>query len=357
MMRLLGSGRVGDVWLAHQRTRGGLSRLVAVKLLRDQWADDSDVVKRMKDEGQVLALLQHQCIVGFHEITRIDGRLALVTEYVEGVSLSDYCQKGNLVPPRVAVDIIARVASALDWALVTPNPRTGRPLGLIHRDVKPPNIHLADQGEVKLMDFGLARSNEMERHAKTRMGDVLGTSGFASPEALAFQVMSAPGDVFALGCTLFELLVGEPFYGDLQVHEQARLALQSRDYQAFLASRLPLVQNDDLRILLEEMLAYSPESRPSAGTVCDACEDQLRQMTGPTFTEWNRARVAEMAAAAARAEAAAAPPAAPSRGAATPVAEGPSRVLIAAVLAASLGVFLCGASSLVIVLLWVVQQS
>ncbi|MBW1878508.1 MAG: serine/threonine protein kinase [Deltaproteobacteria bacterium] len=293
LIRLLGEGRVGEVWLAQQRTRGGISRLVAVKLLREAWDEDSDAINRLKDEGQALALLQHSCIPGFHEITQIDGRLALVTEYVEGVDLARFGTRGNLLPPRVAVDIVARVASALDWALTTPNPETGRPLNLIHRDVKPANIRLSDQGSVKLLDFGLARSSEMHRHAKTRMGEVLGTPGYAAPEALAFQVSRPPGDVYGLGCTLFELLVGEPFFHGLRIEQQAMLAVQSRDYRDFLAKRLLAVEHPDLRILLAEMLAYSPEKRLKAGTVCDVCEDQIRQMEGPTFPEWNRKRPAE----------------------------------------------------------------
>jgi serine/threonine-protein kinase len=292
LIRLLGEGRVGEVWLAQQRTRGGIQRLVAVKLLREGWDEDSDSINRLKDEGQALAMLQHQCIPGFHEIAHIDGRLALVTEYVEGVDVGQFGTRGNLLPPRVAVDIVARVASALDWALTTPNPETGRALNLIHRDVKPANIRLSNQGAVKLLDFGLARSSEMHRHAKTRMGEVLGTPGYAAPEALAFQVSRPPGDVYGLGCTLFELLVGEPFFHGLRIEQQAMLAVQSRDYGDFLANRLQVVEHADLRILLAEMLAYSPEKRPKAGTVCDVCEEQLRQMDGPTFPEWNRNRVA-----------------------------------------------------------------
>jgi len=361
LIRLLGEGRVGEVWLAQQRTRGGISRLVAVKLLREAWDADSDAINRLKDEGQALAMLQHPCIPGFHEITQVEGRLALVTEYVEGVDLGQFCTRGNQLPPRVALDIVARVASALDWAWTTPHPETGRPLNLIHRDVKPANIRLADQGEVKLLDFGLARSSEMHRHAKTRMGEVLGTPGYAAPEALAFQVARPPGDVYGLGCTLFELLVGEPFFYGLRIEQQAMLAVQSRDYSEFLAKRLQAVAHPDLRILLAEMLAYSPEKRPKAGTVCDVCEDQLGEMDGPTFPEWNRNRLAGTV------EAHQAPPVPEPAPAvlvppqsAPPTAVVEQRALnpwvvggIAAVVAGAL--LCCGGSSLAVALWWVMQ--
>lgn len=341
MIRLLGSGRVGDVWLAQQRTRGGISRLVAVKILRDEWDENAEVVQRHKDEGQVLALLHHPSIVGFHEIAQIDGKLALVTEYVEGVNLAPYCTPGNLLPARVAVDVVGQVAAALDWALRTPNPSTGRPLNLVHRDVKPMNIQLSDQGGVKLLDFGLARSSEMKRHAQTRMGEVLGTAGYAAPEALAFQVQGPAGDVYSLGCTLFELLAGEPFFHEREIGEQARLALQSRDYGAFLESRLPAVPHPDLRILLEEMLAYAPERRPKAGTVCDACEDQVAQMDGPTFAEWNRARVAASSG-----------PRAPMPAPAAREQPGLDPWMIGGVAAAAFAIFACGGAGLGFALWW-----
>src|SRR5690606_31293680 len=158
----LGTGRFGEVWLAEQRTRGGLDRLVAVKILREQYEETSDAVKRLRDEAQILAMLAHPCIVGIHEIMRIEGRLALVNEYIEGIDVESFCTPDRLLPPRVAVGIISRVAGALDWAIHTPNPATGRPLNLIHRDIKPANIRLSSFGEVKLLDFGLARSNEMK---------------------------------------------------------------------------------------------------------------------------------------------------------------------------------------------------
>ena len=156
--RCLGRGGFGEVYLAYQRRPGGLVRKVAVKVLRgDTEEEDLNAVKRMQDEGRMLAALDHPSIIGVLELTRIAGRLALVTEYVSGVDLASYTETGRLLPPRAVMGVVAGVAEALDCAWTTTSPETGAPLQLIHRDIKPENLLLDTEGVLKLTDFGFSR--------------------------------------------------------------------------------------------------------------------------------------------------------------------------------------------------------
>lgn len=286
--RCLGEGGYGEVYLATQVTEGGLQRQVAVKVLHEQYDDDSNAVKRLRDEGQVLALLAHPSILAVHGFKKIDGRLALVAEYVEGADLSLFCDPENLLPPRVVAEVIREVAEALAYALTVPNPHTGRPLKMIHRDVKPANVRISVDGKVKLLDFGVARSNEMKRQAKTAMGDVLLTSGFAAPEALGFGVSGPSVDVFALGVTMFAMLTGKQFYRGRDLKFQVTLAMNAVDFAAYLEERLLLVPQPELRAVLAEMLYFQHEKRLSAAEVAERLDDLVGGLDGPPLGRWAR---------------------------------------------------------------------
>lgn len=286
----LGEGGYGEVYLAQQVTEGGIHREVAVKVLREQYDDDSNAVKRLRDEGQALALLAHPSILTVHGFSKVCGRLALVTEYVEGADVSTFCDPENLLPETIAVEVTREVAEALDYALNVPNPHTGRKLKMIHRDVKPANIRISTDGKVKLLDFGVARSNEMDRRAKTAMGDVLLTSGFASPEALGFGVTGPSVDVFALGVTLFAMLTGKQFYRGRDLKFQVTLALNAIDFAAYLDERLQLVENPELRQILAEMLGFQHEVRPTAGQIAERLEAIQETLGGPLVGRWARTR-------------------------------------------------------------------
>ncbi|MEZ4315866.1 MAG: serine/threonine-protein kinase [Myxococcota bacterium] len=284
----LGEGGYGEVYLATQQTEGGIKRDVAVKVLHERYDENSDAVKRLRDEGQVLALLQHPAIVAVHQFCEISGRLALVMEYIEGADVSYYCDRNRLLPERIRVEVIREVAEALAHALRVPNPMTGRPLGMIHRDIKPANVRITVDGKVKLMDFGVARSTEMDRKAKTAMGDVLLTPGFGAPEALGFGVSGPMVDVFALGVSLFDMCTGESFYGRTDLAFQVSLAMDSEDYNAHLEERLMLIPNEDIRSLCRDMLLFQHELRPGAADIADRADALWRKMSGDALGKWAR---------------------------------------------------------------------
>src|SRR5690606_17230382 len=126
--------------------------LAAVKVLRRDLSVDGDAVRRLRDEGRLLARLDHPTILRAFDLVRLDGRLALVTELVEGADLAELLRADPPLPARALVEVIGRVAAALDAAHATPGP-DGRPLALVHRDVKPTNVRVGRFGEVKLLDF------------------------------------------------------------------------------------------------------------------------------------------------------------------------------------------------------------
>ncbi len=280
----LGAGGYGEVYLATQHLQGGGKRRVAVKVLREI-DENSEAVKRMRDEGQMLALLNHPTILQVHQFTRVDGRLALVTEYVEGTDLATFC-KPPLLHPRVVFAIVAEVASAVDFAWRMPNPRTSKPFRIIHRDIKPDNIRISREGEVRVLDYGIAKSGDMKRHAKTAAGSVLMTPGYGAPESLTFGVSSNSVDVYALGATLFELLTGEKLFQGKPLAYQATLAMDTVDYQHFVAQRLELITLEPARGLLEGLFQHAPERRPAAQHVADFCEDMVDWLEGPTLRQW-----------------------------------------------------------------------
>ena len=159
---LLGKGGFGEVYLAEMNTSGGLARKVAIKLLHAGLdAEASQAVERLRDEGRMLAVLAHPSVLGIVDVITLEQRVALVTEYVDGEDL-DGCFSAH-IPPRALVQVIGEVASALSAAWTE--------LQLVHRDIKPANIRVGRHGQVKLLDFGIASTDQLTRAAKTGIGD------------------------------------------------------------------------------------------------------------------------------------------------------------------------------------------
>lgn len=288
MTQCLGRGGFGEVYLATQ-VSGGISKRVAVKVLQTERKKGSQALERLRDEARILAALEHPAILTVHELTRLKGRVALVAEYIDGVDLSRCCRPGVLLPPRVALEVVAEVASALDCAWNTPSPRTGEPLHLVHRDVKPENIRLSKHGEVKLLDFGIARTHELAREAMTVAGHMPFTPGYAPPELFGSDPhVGHYTDVFALGATMYRLLVGERFYEGKKLKAQLNLSAAAEDYEPYLHSRLQQVSGGGLRQALLGCLAFRPEDRLTAAELGDRLHALADAMEGPTRGRWAR---------------------------------------------------------------------
>ena len=289
--KCLGQGGFGEVYLALLNRPGGLTKRVAVKVLKEDLRHADAAVQRLRDEGRMLAILDHPCILRVIEMTLIQGRVALVTEYVDGIDLARACRKPYLLPQTVVLGALGEVASALHTAWTTPSPETDKPLKLIHRDIKPENIRIGKHGEIKLLDFGIARTTEMFRHAKTAQGDLPFTPGYAAPEAFTKGFQGSASDVYALGVTMFRLLAGQRLYEDMELSDQVTICCLPERYSSFLKKRLAIVEAPEpVMALLRDMLAYDAPHRPSAFEVENRCSSLVDTLEGPSHVRWARAQ-------------------------------------------------------------------
>lgn len=293
--RCLGRGGFGEVYQAEMRSGSGVVRTVAVKVLHERFREVDSAIRRLRDEAHLLAALHHRAIVQVHDLVQIDGQIALVTEYLPGADLDHILREDERVPTRVAIEIAGEVAGALHSAWSSPAPGTDSPIQLVHRDLKPANLRVTPGGEVKVLDFGIARSPEVDREARTSTGIVVGTVGYFSPERLTEDQPQPSDDIYALGCVLFEMVTGRRLYADMKRSDLFRLALTPENHQEFIESRLAAREGDAVlpaavSDLLYALLATLPADRPTAADVEELCLELQSELTGPTLRQWARDR-------------------------------------------------------------------
>ncbi|HXF93189.1 MAG TPA: serine/threonine-protein kinase [Nitrospiraceae bacterium] len=204
IVKELGRGAMGIVYLGKDPM---IQRFVAIKTIRLDEVDDSceieEVKKRFFREAESTGRLSHPHIVTIYDAGEQNGLVYIAMEYLEGNTLTQWCRRGNLFPVAKAMEIVATVADALDYA---------HSQGIVHRDIKPSNIMVTKDWLVKVMDFGIAR---ITTSGKTKTSVILGTPGYMSPEQIMGKVVDGRSDTFSLGLVLFELLTGcRPFDAD-----------------------------------------------------------------------------------------------------------------------------------------------
>jgi eukaryotic-like serine/threonine-protein kinase len=201
----LGKGGMGEVYRARDSR---LRREVALKLLADAEANDQESLDRFHRETHVVAALNHPNIVAIHDTGAHRGVPYAVTELLEGETLAERLRGGTVSPQR-AVEIVCQLADALAAAHAK---------GVIHRDVKPENVFLTNDGRAKILDFGIARIENpslktgalanLRSHGSTGSGILVGTAGYVSPEQVRGGHADGRSDIFALGAVFFEMLTG-----------------------------------------------------------------------------------------------------------------------------------------------------
>lgn len=256
--RLIGSGAMGTVYEAELGAPRGFCRPCAVKVMKNASPDHEHFMARMRDEARLLGMLQDEHILGVTELVLVDGRDAVVMEYVEGVDLADLI-KSHRTPSRALAELAAEIAGTLYRAHTASHPTDGKPLNVIHRDVKPANVMVTARGGIRLLDFGVARAVFSSRESQTQ-GLVLGTLNYFPPEILAGHEPSSAVDIYGLGLTLWECAAGRD-WGSPQVKRDRfdrRVRNRLRDIEDEYSAILPI---------LRRILSWDPNERPHGGEI------------------------------------------------------------------------------------------
>ena len=203
LIKKLGEGGMGTTYLARQVS---LKRLVAIKVLRREYSGDEQFVHRFRREARLAAELDHPNIAQAIDVGQTRGWHYMVMEYVEGRIASDLIPPGGVMEPKLALRITLQVARALE---------AGYRRGIIHRDIKPDNILITEEGVAKLCDFGLAKKLGGSSHL-TQSGVAVGTPHYCSPEqAQGHKDVDIRSDIYSLGATLYHLVTGHlPYYAE-----------------------------------------------------------------------------------------------------------------------------------------------
>ena len=247
---LLGKGGMGEVYRARDTK---LKREVAIKILPDEFARDSDRVSRFQREAEVLASLNHPGIATIYDLQEASGLRYLVLELVEGDTLADRLKRSPFSVEE-ALNIAKSICEALEAA---------HEKGIVHRDMKPANVKITPDGKAKVLDFGLAKaieagpasavlSNSPTMLSGTMGGHIIGTAAYMSPEQAKGRPVDRRTDIFAFGCVLFEMLSGRPAFDGEDVTEiLAQVVTREPDWDRLPAS-VPKRVRELLRLCLQK---------------------------------------------------------------------------------------------------------
>jgi len=238
----IGSGGMATVYKAIQEPLG---RTVAIKVLKPAIVQDTQFSQRFEREAMFMASLQQENIIHVHDFIKEHGTMSIIMEYVHGIDLYDLLERAPRLPVEVASIIALQIARALDYAHFR---------GIIHRDIKPANIMISHHGEVKLMDFGIARDETLSD--LTEAGTGLGTPSYMSPEQILGDKLDFRSDIFSLGIVLYQMVTGrKPFTEDNSQTVMQKIRLEKYTSARRLNAAVPRH--------LERILARCMEKMPA----------------------------------------------------------------------------------------------
>lgn len=201
LLELIGVGGMADIYRARDIVE---DRIVAVKILKTEFAGSDEFLRRFRNESKAIALLSHPNIVKIYDVGFTDKVQFIVMEYVDGITLTDYIEQQGVLKWRDAVHFTVQILKALQHA---------HDRGIVHRDIKSSNVMLLSDGTIKVMDFGIARFNR--ENNKTVSEKTIGSVHYISPEQARGDITDERSDIYSVGVALYEMLTGrKPFDGD-----------------------------------------------------------------------------------------------------------------------------------------------
>jgi serine/threonine-protein kinase len=267
--RKIGSGGMADVYLAVDESLG---RQVAIKILSDRYASDPGFVERFRREASAAAGLNHPNIVAVYDRGEAEGTYYIAMEYLDGPTLKDEITRRAPLPEAEAIAFATQALDALDFA---------HRRGVIHRDVKPHNMVMTEDGRLKVTDFGIARAGNTQQ--MTEVGSIVGTAQYLSPEQARGHAVGPQSDLYSMGIVLYEMLTGElPFTGGSAVeiamkqvsdtppplHEQNRLVSPAMEQVVMRAlAKDPALRYPSARAMADELRRVGRGGAASAETV------------------------------------------------------------------------------------------
>lgn len=285
LVERLALGGMAELFVATSPGEHGFQKKVVIKRLLPHLVTDETYNAMFIDEAKLTARLVHPKIAQTFELGKVDDQLFIAMEYIEGIDvlalLREFASRRRRVEPQLAAWIAHETLDALDYAHNLPG-EDGRPMGIVHRDISPSNVLLSVRGDIKLVDFGIARAKDPERAHKSKSGTLKGKYGYMSPEQVIEQSLDARSDVFSVGVVLAELLTGRRLFAaanELDVLLMVRDAKLTR-YDKYGADIEPSLSD-----IVRRSLKKSVEERwQSAAQFRDALSEWLyehRHRVGP----------------------------------------------------------------------------
>lgn len=239
---LIGVGGMADVYKANDLLE---NRVVAVKILKNEFADNEDFVRRFRNESKAIAVLSHPNIVKVFDVGFSDKLQFIVMEYIDGITLKEFMEQQGVLKWKDTVHFIIQILKALQHA---------HDRGIVHRDIKPQNIMLFPDGQIKVMDFGIARFAREE--GKTISDKAIGSVHYISPEQARGDITDEKSDIYSVGVMMYEMLTGaKPFDADNPV-TVALMHMQNEP-------KMPREINDSIPEGLEEIVVRAMQKEPS----------------------------------------------------------------------------------------------
>ncbi|MEI6463616.1 MAG: serine/threonine-protein kinase [Verrucomicrobiota bacterium] len=229
MVRKVADGGMGVVYEAMQLGAGNFRKVVAVKLIREEYSAIEEFQNNFIGEARLVADLIHTNIVQTYHLGQVGGQYFMVMEFVRGLNLEQFLEQhrkmGRAIPVDLAAFIVSRVARGLTYAHAKCD-REGRHLNIVHRDIGPKNVMLAYEGDVKLTDFGIAKALDLMYNEEGKV--IAGKDEYLSPEQASYAVTDARADLFPLGIVLTELLLGKNIFRSVDRAQSRRNILSLR---------------------------------------------------------------------------------------------------------------------------------